>query len=317
MKIVLLEPLFVPDPALERLSDSFRADGHKFVSYATREEDDEIILSRAADADIVMIGNLPLSGQVICGLRKLKMISVAFTGVDHVALDACRARGITVCNCAGYSTDSVAELSFGLMIAVLRNLVQCDRATREGKTRAGLIGHDLSGKTLGIIGTGAIGLRVAQIGKAFGCRLLACSRSQRIEAVNLGVRYVFFDELLEASDIVTLHVPLTDETGGMISREKIALMKSSAILINTSRGPVVDNIALADALEKGEIAGAGIDVFDIEPPLNPQDPLLKQKKAVFAPHVAFATWEAFDRRATLAVNNVTQWLNGTPVNVID
>ncbi len=316
MRIVLLEPLGISKQELDRLIDPLKELGHQFVLYETRTEDEDELIARSAGADVLIVANLPLSRRVITATDNLSLISVAFTGVDHIDREACLEKGVTVCNAAGYSTDSVAELAIGLMIAVLRNIVPCDAVTREGGTRAGLIGSDLSGKTLGVVGTGAIGMRVAQIGRAFGCRVLGYSRTQRPEAVDLGVEYVELETLLEESDIVSLHTPLTDATKGLLNRERIGLMKPSAILINTARGPVVDSEALAAALNTGRISGAGIDVFETEPPLNEDHPLLHSKNTVVAPHVAFATKEALFRRAQITVDNIAAWLDKIPKNVV-
>src|SRR3712207_1801897 len=144
-----------------------------------------------------------------------------------------------------------------LFRSVFRNIVPLDKATRKGGTRLGFSQSELLGKTIGIVGTGAIGIKVGEIAKAFGCKILAYSRTQKQQAIDLGFEYVSLDELLSNSDIVSLHVPLNNETRGMISREKIKLMKSSSILINTARGPIIDNVALAEALKQGKIAGAG------------------------------------------------------------
>ena len=167
---------------------------------------------------------------------------------------------------------------------------------------------------MGIVGTGRIGMATARLFKAFGCHLLGYSRTVRSEAEAEGICYVGLDELLSKSDIVTVHTPLTDETRNLLGREKIALMKKNAILINTSRGPVVDNVALAEALNEGRLAGAGIDVFDGEPPLPEDYPLLHAKNAVCTPHVGFATVESIDRRTEIVFDNVAKWMEGTVQN---
>ncbi|HOB19515.1 MAG TPA: 2-hydroxyacid dehydrogenase [Candidatus Atribacteria bacterium] len=314
MRIVMLEPLGISDEKLDRLAMGINAKGHELVAYDRRPGDEEDLCRRALDADAVIIANMPLGAGVIRRCPNLKMISVAFTGVDHVALEACRERGIVVCNAAGYSTQSVAELTFGLIFALLRNIVKCDSAVRQGGTKDGLIGFDLWGKTLGIVGTGAIGTRVAEIGRVFGLRILACSRSERAEVKALGAEYTDLDTLLMESDIVTLHVPLNDSTRGLIKADKLKLMKKTALLINTARGPVVDNAALADALNRGSIAGAGIDVFDMEPPLPEDYCLLGAPNTILTPHVAFATKEALERRADIAFDNIIAWLEGRVQN---
>jgi D-3-phosphoglycerate dehydrogenase len=316
MRIVMLEPLGVKEEKIRSLAAALEKQGHDFVMYNTRTEDKSELIARASDADAVILSNLPFKDEVISECKSLKMISVAFTGVDHIGVSLCRERGIAVRNAAGYSTPSVAELAYGLMISVLRNIVKCDAATRSGKTKDGLVGNDLCGKTLGIVGMGAIGTKVAEIGRAFGCSLLAYSRTEKEEAKALGVKFVDLDTLMSQSDIVTLHVPLNENTKALIDKNRLAMMKPSAILINTARGPVVDSQALAEALKEGRLAGAGIDVYETEPPIKADHPLLNAPNAVLAPHVAFATKEALERRADIAFDNVISWMNGISKNVI-
>ncbi|ADL13339.1 2-hydroxyacid dehydrogenase [Acetohalobium arabaticum] len=317
MKIVMLEPLAVKEEIINELKANLEEQDHEFVAYDNRIEDEDVIIDRASEADALIITNLPLSERVIEACSNLKLISVAFTGVDHIDLEACQKQGVTVCNAPGYSTHSVAELAIGFMITVMRNMVPCDVATRKGKTRTGLIGNELKGKKLGIIGTGSIGLRVAEIGKVFGCELLGYNRSEKEQAKELGLEYVNLDTLMKESDIISLHLPHTEETKGMIDKEKISLMKESSIFINVARGPIVDNEALAAALKEGHIAGAGIDVFEMEPPIPQDHPLLNAPNTVVTPHVAFATPEAFYRRANTVFDNIESWLQDNPQNVMN
>ena len=316
MKIVVMEPLGVALEKINALAATLQAAGHEFVYYTSKETQQDKLLSRVQDADIIMLANQPLSAEIINGCPKLKMLSVAFTGVDHVALDACRARNILVCNAAGYSTNAVAELTFGLAISVIRNIVPCDARCRRAGTKDGLVGFELFGKTFGVVGTGAIGARVAKIAAAFGCRVLAYSRTAKQELVDAGVQYVSLDELLAQSDFVSLHVPLTDATRGLINADAIAKMKQGAVLLNTARGPVVDSEALAEALNAGKLAGAGIDVFEGEPPIAENHPLCSAKNTVLTPHVAFASREALETRADIVFANIEKWLNGAPQNVV-
>lgn len=316
MKIVVMEPLGVALEKINALAAALQAAGHEFVYYSSKETQQDKLLSRVQDADIIMLANQPLSAEIINGCPKLKMLSVAFTGVDHVALDACRARNILVCNAAGYSTNAVAELTFGLAISVIRNIVPCDARCRRAETKDGLVGFELFGKTFGVVGTGAIGARVAKIAAAFGCRVLAYSRTEKQKLVDAGVQYVSLDELLEQSDFVSLHVPLTDATRGLINAEAIAKMKQGAVLLNTARGPVVDSAALAAALNAGKLAGAGIDVFEGEPPIGKDHPLCSAKNTVLTPHVAFASREALETRADIVFANVEKWLAGAPQNIV-
>lgn len=316
MKIVIMEPLGVALEKINALAAALQAAGHEFVYYTSKETQQDKLLARVQDADIIMLANQPLSAEIINGCPKLKMLSVAFTGVDHIALAACRARNILVCNAAGYSTNAVAELTFGLAISVIRNIVPCDARCRRAETKDGLVGFELFGKTFGVVGTGAIGARVAKIAAAFGCRVLAYSRTAKKELVDAGVQYVSLDELLEQSDFVSLHVPLTDATRGLINAEAIAKMKQGAVLLNTARGPVVDSAALAAALNAGKLAGAGIDVFEGEPPIAKEHPLCSAKNTVLTPHVGFASREALETRADIVFANVEKWLAGAPQNIV-
>ena len=285
----------------------------EIVYYNTRGTDTETLIERGRDADIIAVSNLPMNADVINGCKNLKMLSVAFTGVDHIAMDACKANGVLVSNCAGYSTAAVADLVFGMIIALYRNMIPCNDVVRKEGTKDGLVGFELEGKKFGVIGTGAIGLRTAAIANAFGCQVLAYSRTKKDIP---GITYVDMDTLLSSCDIVSLHTPLNSDTRGLIGKEELAKMKPSAILINTSRGPVVDSAALADALNNGRLAGAGIDVFETEPPIAKDHPLLTAKNVIATPHVAFATKEALEKRAVIVFDNVDKWLKGTPQNVM-
>lgn len=313
MKLVIIEPLGVDNQKLLAMAEAALPEHVEIQYYDTRVTDTASLIERGKDADIIAVSNLPLNADVINGCTNLKMLSVAFTGVDHIALDACKARNILVSNCAGYSTAAVADLVFGMVIALYRNMVSCNDVVRKGGTKDGLVGFELEGKKFGVIGTGAIGLRVADIARAFGCTVYAYSRTKKDIP---GITYVDMDTLLRECDIVSLHTPLNESTRGLIGREQLALMKPSALLINTSRGPVVDSQALADALNSGAIAGAGIDVFETEPPVSETHPLLTAKHVIATPHVAFATKEALEKRAVIVFDNISGWLAGRPQNVI-
>lgn len=316
MKIVMMEPLGVDKRVIEGLAKPFVDDGHDFVPCFEKIDGREKLIETASDADVLIIANSPLEGDVVKACPKLKMISVAFTGIDHVDAAACKEKGVLVSNAAGYSTDSVVELTFGLILNVLRNINKCDEATRAGKTKEGLVGHELSKKTVGIIGTGAIGIKVAKVAKAFDCKVLGYSRSERQEALEAGVEYTSIDELLRKSDIVTIHTPLTEETRLLLDKERISLMKPSAVLINAARGGIVDSKALADALNNGKLSGAGIDVFEMEPPIPSDHTLLNSRNTILTPHVAFATDESMVRRAEFTFENIDAWIKGTPIRVM-
>lgn len=313
MKLVIIEPLGVNDEKLLSMAKDMLPQDVEIVYYNTRVTDTETLIERGKDADIIAVSNLPMNADVINGCRHLKMLSVAFTGVDHIAMDACKANGVLVSNCAGYSTVAVADLVFGMVIALYRNMVPCNDVVRKGGTKDGLVGFELEGKKFGVIGTGAIGLRVASIAQAFGCEVLAYSRTKKDIP---GITYVDLETLLSTCDVVSLHTPLNPQTKGLIGKDQLALMKPSALLINTSRGPVVDSAALADALNGGRLAGAGIDVFETEPPVAENHPLLTAKNVIATPHVAFATKEALEKRAVIVFDNIEKWLKGTPQNVM-
>ena len=313
MKLVILEPLGVEREKLLALAKEKLGNRAEIVYYDTRVTDPDTLAGRAEDADIAVISNLPFKKEVMERCPKLKMLSVAFTGVDHVDMDYCRERGILVSNCAGYSNTAVSELVFGLALSLYRRIIECDRAVRAGKDKTGLVGLELSGKKFGIIGMGAIGTRTAQLAKAFGCEVLGFNRSPRqIE----GVRMTDLDTLLSECDIVSLHVPLTDETRGLIGERELSLMKPDAVLINTARGPVVDSRALAAALKEGRLAGAAVDVYETEPPIAQDHPLLTAPNVTATPHVAFATKEALYQRAAIVFDNVAGYLDGKPQNVM-
>ena len=313
MKLVILEPLGVEQEKLLALAEEKLTDRVEIEAYDTRVTDADALAERAKDADIVVLSNLPFRREVMERCPNLKMISVAFTGVDHVDMDYCHERGILVSNCAGYSNTAVSELVFGLALSLYRRIIECDRAVRAGKDKTGLVGLELSGKKFGIIGMGAIGTRTAQLAKAFGCEVLGFNRSPRqIE----GVRMTDLDTLLSECDIVSLHVPLTDETRGLIGERELSLMKPDAVLINTARGPVVDSRALAAALKEGRLAGAAVDVYETEPPIAQDHPLLTAPNVTATPHVAFATKEALYQRAAIVFDNVAGYLDGKPQNVM-
>ncbi len=313
MKLKFLEPLGIPQEQLKEMVDRTLGDRVDAVYYDTREEDEATLIERSRDADCVVLSNFKYGREVISQCPNLKMICVAFTGVDHVDVDYCRERGITVCNCAGYSTVAVADLVFAFAIDLARNVIACDRAVREGGTKNGLVGYELEGKKFGVIGAGAIGRRVMGIAQAFGCQVYAFSRTKKeIEGVN----FVSLDELLGTCDIVSLHVPLNDATRGMIGEKELAKMKKEAFLINTARGPVVDSGALAEALKNGVIAGAATDVFEMEPPVPADHVLFDCPNLIATPHVAFASAQAFEKRAVIVCDNIEKWMDGTPQNVI-
>lgn len=314
MKLAVLEPLGIPDADLRALLEKATADADvEIVTYSDRREDEASLAERSADADIVVVSNIAYPASVMERNPNLKYVCVAFTGFDHVDVAYCRERGIQMSNCAGYSTVAVADLVFGLVLDVYRNISTLNEIVRDGGTKDGLVGPELDGKCFGVIGAGAIGTRVMRIASAFGCEVVAYSRTPKDIP---GVTFVDFDELISTSDVISLHVPQTPETVGMIGAEQIAKMKPSAVLINCARGPIVDSEALATALNGGRIAGAGIDVLEMEPPFPSDHPLLTSKNTIVTPHVAFASTEAMQKRAEIVADNVASYLAGATKNLV-
>ena len=315
MNIALIEPLRISDVLLNELAAPLRAAGHTFTAYSEKAPTPEEMLSRVRGQDIVIIANTPFPESVVQGADRLKMLDVAFTGTDHVALSACREKGIMICNCANYSNQSVAEMTLGMALSLLRRLPEADRAIRAGQGGAAWMGREIAGRTVGVVGTGRIGAQVIRLFQAFGARVIAYSRTEKPEIRALGVDYLPLKDVLSQSDIVTLHVPATPETRHLIGAEELRCMRPGSLLINCARGPVVNALALRDALNAGAIAGAAVDVYDQEPPLPADHPLFGAKNLLMTPHTAYLTEEAMIRRARIAFDNVTAFLRNEPVNV--
>lgn len=313
MKIVLLEGLGVSDHVIEQHAHKLEEMGHTFVAYP-KNTDPVIQAERSRDADVIMLANMPLAPSVLEEAKSLKFIDIAFTGVNHIPMAEAKKRGIAVSNASGYATQAVAELCIRFMIQLLRNVNKTEERCRNGGTKEGLVGRLLWGKTVGIVGAGAIGKRVAALCKAFGCTVLAYNKSTVSDpAID---EQVSLEVLLNRADIVSLHCPLTADTKGMIGREQLALLKKSALLINTARGGVLDAVALAEALENGSIAGAACDVFETEPPLTTDHPLLHCPNTIVTPHIAFASVESMEQRADIVFNNLYAWLDGKQIHAV-
>lgn len=317
MLVKLLEPLNVPSEKIDEFAKRITDLGHEFIYYNEKTTDPTELVERSQGADVVMIANNPYPTEAIDQNENLKLINVAFTGIDHVQIANAKNQEVLIANAAGYADQAVAELAIGLVLDLYRGITYSDTTTRQDNYPGLFPGREISGKTVGIVGTGKIGLKTAKLFKAFGAKLIAYSRSEKAEAKDLGIEYVALDDLMKQSDIVSLHIPLTTETKGMISADKLALMKENALFINTARGPIVDNGALAVALNKERIAGAGIDVFDMEPPIPADYPLLLAKNTILTPHIAFLTGEAMERRAKIAFDNTIAFLKGEPTNIVE
>lgn len=309
MKIIAVEPLGISESRFEVLKNEFSAHGHEFEYFMDRREDVATLTQRMYDADIVVISNISLREEVLSQCKNLKLLSVGFTGLDHIDMDYCKRHGIQVVGAAGYSTTAVSELAVALMLDLLRHVTFLNGTIRQGQGRGTFLGRELRNKTIGLVGTGAIGTATARLLAAFGCRLLGYNRTCHLDAEALGVTYVNLPTVMRHSDIVSLHVPMTPETHHLVSAEMLSLMKPTALLVNTARGNVVDIPALAQALKEGRIAGAAVDVYEQEPPLPSTHPLLQIPNCICVPHIGFATHEAFDIRADIVFNTVREYLN--------
>lgn len=286
--------------------------------YSERGADDEAELIRRVDWARIAINiraHARFTDGVFIACKNLKMVSVWGTGTDNVDLDAAGRRGLTVCNTPGVNAHAVAEHALALMLAVARKIPQIDAQVREGKWPREMLGQ-LLGKTLGVFGTGAIGARVVALGQAIGMDVMAWSaRGDADRVTALGARPGAKEEILRAADVVTLHLRLTPESRGFLGRRELALMKPSAILVNTGRGALVEREALLDALGKTRIAAAGLDVFHDEP-LKPGDPITTLANVVLSPHSAGQTPEVIRDGLLIAVQNVESFLAGRPANVV-
>lgn len=278
--------------------------------------------ARCGEAEIVLTNKTVLDGALISALPALRYIGVMATGYNVVDLAAARARQIPVTNVPAYSTPSVVQLTFALLFELTHHVGQHAQGVRAGRWSASpdfcywetpLI--ELAGRTFGIVGFGHVGRGVAQVATAFGCRVVVHTRTPPTQ-VPAGVQFVDLPTVFRESDVLSLHCPLTEQTRHLVNAERLALMKPTAFLINCGRGPLVDERALATALNTGRLAGAGLDVLGTEPPAAGH-PLLTAKNCVITPHFGWATRAARERLLNTVVENVTAFLSGAPQHVVN
>ena len=279
----------------------------------------QLTVERMRGAEIAITNKVVFNRDTLAQLPELRYIGVTATGYNIVDIAAARERGIVVTNVPAYSTRSVAQLTFALLLELAMHVGHHADAVRAGRWAACPDFHftetpllELDGLTMGIIGLGRIGQEVAQLAGAFGMRVLGNQRTPKAIA---GVEMVALDALLQQSDVVTLHCPLTAENADMINAARLAQMKPTAFLLNTARGPLVNEQELAQALNAGRIAGAGMDVLSTEPP-SPENPLLSAKNCLITPHIAWATGAARRRLLKVVIENLQAFLSGTPSNVV-
>lgn len=279
-------------------------------------------LERAKDADVLFTNKTPIREEFINQLPALKFIGVLATGYNIIDIEAANRKGIVVSNIPDYGSYSVAQLTFALLLELCHHVQRHSDSVHEGAWAASkdwtywnypLV--ELYGKTIGIVGFGSIGRKVGDMATAFGMNVLGTARTHSDQSHRKNFRWVDVPELLEQSDVVSIHCPLTPQTNGMINTKTLERMKESAFLLNTSRGPIVVDADLSDALDRGVIAGAGIDVLSIEPPRK-ENPLFKAKNCIITPHIAWATKEARTRLMGMAVDNLRAFAEGRPTNVV-
>lgn len=294
---------------------------HDLESHGQTKPDE--VAARIKDADVVILNKVKLTREAIAAAPKLRVVAVAATGTDVVDVAACKERGIVVTNIRGYATHTVPEHTFALMLALRRSLLAYRDSVAKGRWQeSGQFCyfdypiHDLANSTLGIIGDGALGRSVAKLGEAFGMKVLFAAHKG---STGMGPLYTPFEEVLRQSDVITLHAPLLPTTRNMIAAPEFAQMKRHALLINTARGGLVDEAALADALRAGTIAGAGFDVTIEEPPAkdHPFMALQSLPNFILTPHVAWASQEAIQGLADQLIDNVEAAWRGEPRNVVE
>ena len=320
MKIVVLEGYAVNPGDLSW--DGLARLGDLTVYDRTSLTDEQESIDRIGDAEIVFTNKTPITRAIIDACPNIKMISLLATGYNVVDIAYAKQKGIPVTNVPTYGTASVGQFTIAMLLEIAHRIGHHDAEVKKGRwssspdwTFMDFPMIELDQKTLGIIGFGRIGQRVGQIARALGMRVLAYNRSQSDEGRQIA-QYVSLDELLAESDVISLHSPLTPETSGIINRDTIAKMKDGVIILNTSRGPLIQEQDLADALNSGKVYAAGLDVVSIEP-IRPDNPLLKTKNCLITPHIAWAPKESRQRIVEAAEANLKAFLAGQPINVVN
>lgn len=318
MKLVILDG-YAANPG-DLSWDSLRRFGALTVYDRTPQP---LAVGRVGDADIVITNKVLITAELLDSCPNVKMVCVMATGYNTVDTEAAKARGVVVCNVPAYSTDSVAQLTMALLLEICMRTGEHSASVHAGEwTRSGDYSYtvapliELAGKTMGVVGMGSIGRRVAQLASAFGMDIVFSTRTPRPELEKEGYRELAFDALLAESDVVSLHVPLTEKTTGLINAAALNKMKRGAILLNTTRGAVLVEADVADALKSGHLYAAGVDVLSSEPP-RADNPLLSAPNCVITPHIAWAPKEARARLLDTVLENVALYLQGKPQNVVN
>lgn len=286
-------------------------------------EEAPLIIERAKDAEVILTNKTPLTKEILDELPMLKYIGVLATGYNVVDVEAAKERNITVTNIPSYGTDTVAQAAIALLLELCHRTGDHSNAVKNGEWTNSpdfcFWNHpiiELSGKTMGIIGYGQIGQTTSRIAQAFGMKVLAYNRTREKVIETESVRYATLEVLYREADVIMLHCPLTEENEGFINKESIELMKDGVLIVNNARGALINEADLADALNRGKVAGAGLDVVS-EEPISEDNPLLKAKNCIITPHIAWASLEARQRLLDIAVENLSKYLEGNPINVVN
>jgi phosphoglycerate dehydrogenase-like enzyme len=292
-------------------------EGHKVFHIEGIPGEDEILAHKEIDILSVFV-NTRVTKKVIEGLPDLKLIVTRSTGVDHIDTVTAIRHNVAIANVAGYGTAPVAEQTFGLLLSLVRKIIKADASVRAGLWEPFKFqGANISGKTFGVIGTGAIGINVCRIAKAFGANVIAYDIIKREDmAREVGFSYVDLKDLIRKSDIISLHIPLSKETHRLINAKTISKMKDGVIIVNTARGSIIDYKALTEAIKSGKVAGAGLDVYEQEPP-EPKSELCRLENTVLTPHIAWNTVEAENYILDVTINTIREFIAGRkPKNII-
>ncbi len=318
MKITFLDAATLGEDIKDIIYDKFGVFGEVTLLNTATPTD---VLKAAADSDVLVVNKIKINSETLGAHPKVSLVCVAATGFDNIDLEYCKSRKIAVCNVRGYSTYSVAQITVAAVLSLTCKMPQYNEYVKSGRyTESGIanrlvpVYHELFGKVWGIVGAGNIGRQVAKIAEALGCRVIVCKRtpSSDMECVNI-------DTLCKTADIISVHTPLTDETNGLISRERISLMKKDAIFVNAARGAVADEQALAEAIDQNRLGGLGIDVYSKEPlpKEHPYNRILNNPNTCFTPHNAWGAYEARVRCLDIITKNISSYLNGGTDNRVD
>lgn len=286
-------------------------------------DDLELIVERSKDAEMILTNKTPISREIIEQLPQLKYIGVLATGYNIVDIEAAKEHGVVVTNIPAYSTNAVAQFSIAFLLELCHRIGSHSDAVRRGDWSKSedfaFWNHpliELDGKTIGIVGYGSIGQATAKVAQALGMNVLGYRRNPDKSMETDKMKFASLDELFAKSDVISLHTPLTEDTKGMINKDSIGKMKDNVLIINTARGPLINDEDLAEALNQGKVGGAAIDVATVEP-INADNPLLQAKNCIITPHIAWATKEARERLLNIQADNIRMFLEGNPINVVN